>query len=96
MDQKVPGQGKSELFTKFFRPGLRPEGNTLRNRAREIRDNDRISGCDQHVPIDKTRKDKESGDIFRKKTHQRDQEYNQPLFGPHIFWDELHPNLIQR
>ena len=22
----MPGQGKSELFTKFHRPGLRPEG----------------------------------------------------------------------
>ena len=27
-NQEMPGQGKSELFTKFHRPGLRPEGNT--------------------------------------------------------------------
>ena len=27
-DKEVPGQGKSELFTKFHRPGLQPEGNT--------------------------------------------------------------------
>ena len=93
-DQEVPGQVKSELFTKSHLPGLRTEGNTCRNRVKEIRGNDRISGCDQHVPINKTRDDKESGDILCKKTHQRDQEDNQPLFGPHPFRYELHTHLL--
>ena len=55
------------LFTKFHRPGVRPKGNTWITRVKERRGNDRISVCDQHVPINKTRDDKESGEIFRNK-----------------------------
>ena len=51
-DKNLPGQSKSELLTRFHRPGLRPEGNTRRIRGKERRGNDCISGCDQHVPID--------------------------------------------
>ena len=90
----VPGQGKSELFTKFHRPGLQPEGKTRRNSVKERRGNDHISGCDQHVPINTTRDDKESSEIFCKKTHQRDQDKNQPLLGPHPVWDKLHPYVL--
>ena len=28
-DKEVPGQGKSELFTRFHSPGFQPEGKTL-------------------------------------------------------------------
>ena len=93
--QKVPEQVKIELFTKFHRPGLLLEGNTQRTRVENRRGNDCISACDKHVPFNKTRDDKENGEIFREKTHQRDKEDNQPLLGPHPFRDKLHPHILQ-
>ena len=68
-DQKLPEQRKSELFARFHSPGLRPEGKTRRTRDKDIGYNDNISGCNKHVPINKTCDNKESGEIFHKKTH---------------------------
>ena len=87
---------KSEIFTRFHCPGLQPEGKTRTTRVKERRGNNRISGCNKHVPIDKNCDNKEGGEIFCKKTHQRDQEDNQPLLGPHPLRDDIHPHLLRR
>ena len=95
-DKKVPGQSKSGLFTRFHRTGLRTEGEAIRTRVKYRRGNNSISGCDRHVISDKNRDNKESGEIFCKKSHQRDQEDNEPLLGPHPLQDELHPHLLRQ
>ena len=94
-DKKVPGQRKSELFTRFHRPGLRPEGKTQIIRGKERRGNDLISGCDQQVPIDKNCDNKTSSETLLKKIHQRDQEDHQTLLRTHPLWYELHPYLLR-
>ena len=50
------------------------EVKTRRTRFKERRGKDHIIGWNQHVPINKSRDDKESGEIFRMKNHHIDQE----------------------
>ena len=79
----MPGQGKSDPFTIFYRPGFWPEGKTWRIRSEEIRGNNCIIGYNQHVPIQQARNNKKRGKILCKKTYKRDQEDHKPLTGTH-------------